>query len=160
MATLGFFCLRCLFRRSSRAPIVISVVARWSGLSGSWLPHTAFTGNRWYFRMAIIPKMAPSLTQAGNSPRYMYVTLGDLRLFYNDGTEQTRNIISVHVHPDWNSDSISSGWVYLSSITAFPATAMLSWCTQMMHTNDFFHVHLAMTLPCWSCPLQFQSRLT
>lgn len=90
--------------------------------------------------------------------------LGDLILHYNDKTEQFRQVSNVYVHPEWNSDSISSGWVYLLSITA----SLLS----TMHTNNcamFIYlplllknvsVHLVMTLPCWSCPLQFQSPLT
>uniref|UniRef100_H3DLM6 Peptidase S1 domain-containing protein n=1 Tax=Tetraodon nigroviridis TaxID=99883 RepID=H3DLM6_TETNG len=43
------------------------------------------------------------------SPRSISAVLGDLRLFYNDGTEQTRHVINVYVHPEWNSESISSG---------------------------------------------------
>lgn len=67
-----------------------------------------------------------ALTQAGNSPRSIAVSLGDLRLFHNDITEQSRQVINVYVHPDWNSDSISSGWSYLSSVHSFPATALFS----------------------------------
>lgn len=92
------------------------------------------------------------------------MVLGDLILYHNDKTEQSRHVSNVYVHPEWKSDSISSGWVYLSSITA----SLLS----TMHTNNCVmcispplllknvFVHLVMTLPCWSCPLQFQSPLT
>ncbi|XP_026161886.1 elastase-1-like [Mastacembelus armatus] len=37
------------------------------------------------------------------------VVLGDRVLHHSDGTEQFRNVISVHIHPEWNSNSISSG---------------------------------------------------
>lgn len=92
------------------------------------------------------------------------MVLGDLILYHNDKTEQSRHVSNVYVHPEWNSDSISSGWVYLLSITA----SLLS----TMHTNNclmcislplllkIVFVHLVMTLPCWSCPHQLQSLLT
>lgn len=62
------------------------------------------------------------------------MVLGDLILYHNDKTEQSRHVSNVYVHPEWNSDSISSGWVYLLSITA----SLLS----TMHANNC-HVYFS-----------------
>lgn len=44
--TLLYLFLRCLSSTTPGAPITISVVARWSGRNGSWLPPTVLAGNR------------------------------------------------------------------------------------------------------------------
>lgn len=113
MTRLSYLYLRCLSRTILRAPIAISVVVRWLGHSGSWLPHTVFTGDRlrptssqWY-----IFKLGGCTYSSWHSPRSLYVALGDLILYHNSKTEQYRHVSKVYVHPEWNSDSISSGWV-------------------------------------------------
>ncbi|XP_068170737.1 elastase-1-like [Antennarius striatus] len=47
--------------------------------------------------------------QCLDSPRSIRVVLGDLILHSSHGVEQYRSIANIYVHPEWNSNSISSG---------------------------------------------------
>lgn len=117
MKRMSYLCLRCLSRTIPRAPIAISVVVRWLGHSGSWLLHTVFTGERLSPTSSelYIFKLGWCTNSSWHSPRSLYVALGDLILYHNSKTEQFRHVSKVYVHPEWNSDSISSGWVSVVS---------------------------------------------
>lgn len=43
----------------------------------------------------------------------MRAVFGDLYLHDSYGTEQYKSITNVYIHPEWNIESISSGWVQM-----------------------------------------------
>lgn len=55
----------------------------------------------------------PDTNLNSNSPRSMLAVFGDLYLHINHKTEQSRGITNVYIHPEWNIESISSGWVQM-----------------------------------------------
>ncbi|TNM89048.1 elastase-1-like [Takifugu flavidus] len=81
------------------------------------------------------------------SPRSISVVLGDLILYHNDKTEQSRHVSNVYVHPEWKSDSISSGndiaLLKLSSpvsITSYVRTAYLPSFGEILPHNNICYL--------------------
>ncbi|XP_058617512.1 elastase-1-like [Onychostoma macrolepis] len=60
-----------------------------------------------------------------DSSRTWRVVLGDHDIYNHEGREQYMSVSAVHIHPNWNSNSVSSGYVNITYTTYITVEAII-----------------------------------